>query len=149
MLFIQICCWKYFLRNKVTNFLEGFGSWSAVSTMRKCCFSISAFLKLWYHQSIQESQINFDPCGSESRSDTRTNDQFMVWLNTVSDIVIHNFTTMGMPVIFWHLPGKQCLVLDPDPCKSVLKWLPWIRIRIGNTDLDPDPGQSKWCKKRK
>ena len=38
--------------------------------------------------------------------------------------------------------------LDPDPCGSVLEWLPWIqiRIRIGNTD--PDPGQSKWCPKR-
>jgi len=24
----------------------------------------------------------------------------------------------------------------------------WIRIRIPNTDLDPDPGQSKWCPKR-
>jgi len=34
-------------------------------------------------------------------------------------------------------------VLDPGPCGSVLKWLPWIRIRIGNTD--PDPGQSEWC----
>ena len=31
---------------------------------------------------------------------------------------------------------------DPDPCGSLLKWLPWIRIRIGNTD--PDPGHSKW-----
>jgi len=38
-------------------------------------------------------------------------------------------------------------VSDPDPCGSVLKWLPWIRIRIGNTD--PDPGQSKWSPKRK
>jgi len=37
-------------------------------------------------------------------------------------------------------------VSDPDPCGSVLKWLPWIRIRIGNTDLDQ--GQSKWCPKR-
>jgi len=39
-------------------------------------------------------------------------------------------------------------VSDPDPCGSVLKWLPWIRIRIGNTDPDPDPGQSIWCPKR-
>jgi len=38
---------------------------------------------------------------------------------------------------------------DPDPCGSVLKRLPWIRIRIGNTDLDPYPGQSKWCPIRK
>jgi len=38
---------------------------------------------------------------------------------------------------------------DPDPCVSVLKWLPWTRIRIGNTDRDPNPGQSKWCLKRK
>jgi len=38
-------------------------------------------------------------------------------------------------------------VSDPDPCGSVLKWPPWIRILIGNTD--PDPGQSKWCPKRK
>jgi len=38
-------------------------------------------------------------------------------------------------------------VLDPDPCGSVLKWLPWIRIRIGNTD--PDPGQSIWCPREK
>jgi len=30
---------------------------------------------------------------------------------------------------------------DPDPCGSVLKRLPWLRIRIGNAD--PDPGQSK------
>jgi len=37
-------------------------------------------------------------------------------------------------------------VADPDPCVSVLKWLPWIRVRIGNTD--PDPGQSKWRPKR-
>jgi len=35
---------------------------------------------------------------------------------------------------------------DSDPCGSVLEWLPWIRIRIGNTD--PDPGESKWCPKR-
>jgi len=28
----------------------------------------------------------------------------------------------------------------PDPCGSVLKWLPWIRILIGNTDPDPDEG---------
>jgi len=37
---------------------------------------------------------------------------------------------------------------DPDLCGSVLKWLPWkrIRIRIGKTG--PDPGQSKWCQKR-
>jgi len=42
-------------------------------------------------------------------------------------------------------------VSDPDPCGSVLKWLPWIRIRIciGNTDPDPDPGQSKWSPTRK
>ena len=38
-------------------------------------------------------------------------------------------------------------VSAPNPCGSVLKWLPWIRIRIVNTD--PDPGQSKWCPKRK
>jgi len=37
--------------------------------------------------------------------------------------------------------------LDADPCGSVLKWLPWIRIRIGNAN--PDPGQSKWCPKGK
>jgi len=35
-------------------------------------------------------------------------------------------------------------VSDPDPCGSVLKWLPRIRIRTGNTDPDPYPGQSKW-----
>jgi len=31
-------------------------------------------------------------------------------------------------------------VLDLDPCGSALKWLLWIRICIGNTDADPDPG---------
>jgi len=41
-----------------------------------------------------------------------------------------------------------CSVSDPDPCGSAFIWLPWIRIRIGNTDLDPDPGQSKWRLKR-
>jgi len=40
-------------------------------------------------------------------------------------------------------------VSDPDPSESVLKWLPWIQIRIGITDPDPDPGQSKWCTKKK
>jgi len=39
-------------------------------------------------------------------------------------------------------PPVICSVSDPDQCGSVLKWLPWIRIRNGNTD--PDPGQSKW-----
>jgi hypothetical protein len=38
----------------------------------------------------------------------------------------------------------SCSVSDPDPCGSV-KWLTWIRIRIGNTN--PDTGQSKWCPK--
>jgi len=41
----------------------------------------------------------------------------------------------------------SCSVTDPDPCGSVLKWFPWIRIRNGNTDADP--GQSKWCPKRR
>ncbi len=32
-------------------------------------------------------------------------------------------------------------VSDPDPHGSVLIWLSWIRIRIGNAD--PDPGARK------
>jgi len=40
---------------------------------------------------------------------------------------------------------KSC-VSDPDPCGSVLKWLPWIRIRIGKRD--PNPGKSNWFPKR-
>jgi hypothetical protein len=39
--------------------------------------------------------------------------------------------------------------LDPDldPCGSVLKWLPWMWIHIGNTD--PDPVQSIGVQKGK
>jgi hypothetical protein len=42
------------------------------------------------------------------------------------------------------LPGNNQIyistsVSDPDPCGSVLKRLPWIRIGIGKTD--PDLGQ--------
>jgi len=36
-------------------------------------------------------------------------------------------------------------VSDPDPCGALMKWHPWIRIRIGYKD--PDPGQSKLCPK--
>jgi len=52
---------------------------------------------------------------------------------------------------FWVSLSVSDLDPDPDPWGPVLKWLPWIRIRIriGNTDLDPDPGQSNWCPKRK
>ena len=39
-------------------------------------------------------------------------------------------------------------VADPDPCGSVLKCLPRIRIRIGNTGSDQDPGQVKSRPKR-
>jgi len=28
---------------------------------------------------------------------------------------------------------------DPDPCGSVLKWLPWIQIQIFISVSDPDP----------
>jgi len=48
-----------------------------------------------------------------------------------------------------HLHPVFFIVSDPDPCGSVLKWLPWIRIRIRIWNTDPDPGRSKWCQKRK
>jgi len=48
---------------------------------------------------------------------------------------------------------NKASVADPDrdPCVSVLKLLPWIRIRIcmGSTDPAPNPRQSKWRPKRK
>ncbi len=37
-------------------------------------------------------------------------------------------------------------VVDPDPHGSALIGLSWIRIRIGNADLDPDPGAWKLAK---
>jgi len=40
--------------------------------------------------------------------------------------------------MYWQ---QKCSV--SDPCGSVLKWLPEIRLRTGNTD--PDSGQSQWC----
>jgi len=52
------------------------------------------------------------------------------------------------PCVYAASWSAMASVSDPDPCGSVLIWLPWIRIRIGNTDPDPDPGQSKWCPKR-
>jgi len=48
-------------------------------------------------------------------------------------------------VMAWGYVKVRISVSDPDPCGSVMKWLPWIRIRTGIGNTDPDPGQSKRC----
>ena len=62
---------------------------------------------------------------------------------------LFNNTLRDEGILFSSISASQssgCAVssvsdLDSDPCGSILKWLPWIRISIGNTD--PDQGQSK------
>ena len=38
--------------------------------------------------------------------------------------------------------------LDPDPYGSVLKWLPWIWIRIGKIDPEPEVSRQRLNRKK-
>ncbi len=40
-------------------------------------------------------------------------------------------------------------IVDPDPHGAAFILVGWIRIRIWNTDSDPDPGVPKWPTKVK
>ncbi len=60
-------------------------------------------------------------------------------------------TVMYRTVVLENHPGTGSVlilfsVVDPDPPGPAFIWLSWIRIRIGNVDLDPDPGAWKLTK---
>ena len=54
---------------------------------------------------------------------------------------IKEYGTISKELSFFQSDTIFTSVSDPDLCGSVLKWLPWIQINIGNTDLYP--GQLK------